>query len=125
MATALTKLIEILHLPLCLILLEINSWKVDFATTKPTTKFFNKLDVFLAQNWNQSEAPVRAPCDVRRVLSVAQYVDKLCTAQRRGVHKRVLHLCMPLLCTGIRGRMKMLHWNRKVPGGISTSWFSN
>ena len=58
-----------------------------------------------------------------RVLSVAQYVDKLCTAQRRGVHKRVLHLCMPFLCTGIRGRMKCYTGTEKFQVGSAHRGF--
>ena len=34
---------------------------------------------------------------------------KLCTAQPRGVRECVLHLCIPLMCTGKWGRTGMLH----------------
>ena len=36
---------------------------------------------------------------------------KLCTVQPRSIHKLVLNLCMPLMCTGIQGRRRMLHRN--------------
>ena len=42
---------------------------------------------------------------------VPKYMLKWCTEQPRGVHKWVIHLCMPLMCTGKWWRIRMLHRN--------------
>ena len=50
---------------------------------------------------------------------------KWCTVQPRGIHKWVLHLCTPLMCTGIRGCIWMRHWVQysTFPQGLGLNHF--